>query len=582
MASARREKRRRARVVALIIILIVLAALLWFVGRPLYERYSSNKELLDLPSYLGLKSAGEAAVLIGDAALLQNAFVRDGVIYWNASEVRLNFAENFWYSTAEGILLLTTADEVVRAEAGALAYTRHAEIAPVDGVVPEEVAVSAPVFLIEDGNPYISLDYAQQFSNFSYELFSDPYRIQIYAEDTVYETADVKKKTSLRGLPDIKSGVVRELNDGEKLYIMETDGDWAKVRTTDALTGYVETRRLSESYTSEILAPNDYSPPPYTELTSEEKICLGWHQVSVYDANAYLDDMISGAWPMNVISPTWYSVADGSGAVNSIASAEYVAKAHARGLEVWPLVNDFADGLDRETLLSSTSSRNAFVSYLIGQANSLGFDGINLDFEVVPSAATWGFEQLLRELSVACRAHGLVFSIDNYPPRDHTEHYNRRLQGEIADYVINMGYDEHWGSASGAGSVASLPFVEEAVQLTLDVVPARKVINAVPFYTRIWNTNSEGTVRATAVGQKTQAEWIARRELTPEWNEELGQNYVETTENGILYQIWLEDADSMQARIDMMKEYDIGGVAGWRLGLESDAFWNILGEYARG
>jgi spore germination protein YaaH len=236
---------------------------------------------------------------------------------------------------------------------------------------------------------------------------------------------------------------------------------------------------------------------------------------------------------------------------------------------------------DRAAFLMSTEGRNNMVSSLIEQAYELGFDGINLDFELVPIEAAAGFEQLVRELSVACRTHGLVFSIDNYPPRMHTDHYNRKLQGEVADYVIIMGYDEHWGSSSGAGSVSSLPFVVEAIELTLAVVPANKTINAVPFYTRIWSTDhTDGTVRVElTVGQERQDKWIEERNLEPIWSEELGQHYTQIDEKNRTYQVWLENEASMQARIDKMKEYGLGGVACWQIGLEPPQIWDILGEY---
>ena len=585
MAKERRTEPGRGRAIAAIIILLVLIALAWFVGRPVLQGMLPSREHVDLRGYLGLFGAEDAAVMLGENRSSGDAIVRGGNIYWDLGNVKRNFSNKFWANLDEGILLFTTADEVVRAEAGELFYTRHAEAVPSGGVEPEMVRTEMPVFFIERGRGYVALEYAKQFSNFTYDFFKDPYRVQIYARDGSYKSAALLKNTVLRKAGDKKSAVVSELSKDDTVFILTPMGDWSKVRTKDALIGFVENRYLPEEKTSfEVVIPQDYTPPPYTALTEDRLICLGWHQVSVADANAYLDDMVDPAWPLDVVSPTWYSIADGSGTVNSIAWQSYVERAHGRGLEVWPLVDDFADGLDRVELLMTTASRDNFVSYMIAQAEELGFDGINLDFEVVPLEAASGFEQLVRELSVACRAYGLVFSIDNYPPRAHTEHYNRGLQGEVADYVIIMGYDEHWGSSSGAGSVASLPFVTDAIERTLSVVPAKKTINAVPFYTRIWSTSHEdGSVRVEAtVGQKSQDEWVARRELEPIWSEELGQNYTQIDENKRTYQVWLENEASMQTRIDAMKGYGLGGVACWRLGLEPANIWDILGEYTRG
>ena len=579
-----KQRKKGPRVFAGIIVALGLAALIWFVGLPVLKEYLPSNERVNLGSYLGVSGTEQAAVMLGETRLSTNALVRNGTVYWEAGIVMRNFSDNYWMNLEEGVLLLTTADEVVRANAGERFYTRHAEAAPAEGAGPMVVETETPVFWIDKGRGYISLDYAKQFSNFSYKLFKDPYRIQMYTEDCVYMGAEVLKKTKMRKASDIKADIICDLAAGEKVFVINRMKDWSKVRTEDAIIGFVENRRLSEeTFDIEIAIPQDYSPPPYTALTEKERICIAWHQVSVADANAYLDDMIETTWPLDVISPTWYSIADGSGEVTSLAWKSYVDSAHSRGLKVWPLVDDFVDGLDRQTLLMSTASRDAFVSYMIGQAKELGFDGINLDFEVVPLEAASGFEQLVRELSVACRAHGLVFSIDNYPPRERTEHYNRGLQGEVADYVIIMGYDEHWGTSSGAGSVASLPFVVDAIERTLEVVPANKTVNAVPFYTRIWSTaHADGTVNVEAVyGQKGQAKWIEDNELEPIWSEELGQNYTQIDKNNKTYQVWLEDEESMQVRVDAMCEYGLGGVACWRLGLEDPVMWDILGAYTR-
>jgi len=581
----------RARNIVLIIIIIVLvavlAALFWFVALPWYREMQPSKERADLRAYLGLYGPEDGAVMLGDNRSSTDALIRSGTVYWGADSVRNTFTDMFWINMGEGVLLLTTADEVIRAEAGERFYTRHAEAAPAEGVVPERVDTDTPVFMIYNGRAYIALDYAKQFSNFTYEFFKEPYRIQIYAEDAVYEGVKVIKNTALRRGTDIKSEIVTDLSDGDTVIVMRRSDGWTKVRTRDALTGYVENRYLSnDSFDVEIRIPQDYTPPPYTDLTEDRRLLLAWHLVTVPDANANLEKVIEPAWPLDVISPTWFSLIDETGSVENIARRSYVERAHQRGLKVWPMFDDFTSGPDREAraaMLMSTESRNNTVSYLIRQSKELGFDGINLDFELVPIEAASGYEQFLRELSVAFRAHGLVFSIDNYPPTARTEHYNRGLQGEVADYVIIMGYDEHWSTSEVAGSVASLPFVRRAIERTLAVVPARKVMNAVPFYTRIWSTDKDGNVSVIATpGHGWQDKWIAENELEPEWDEEMGQDYVEFERNGNLIQVWLENGASMQARLNVMDSFGLGGVAAWQIGLEAPSIWDILGAYTRG
>ena len=559
--------------------------MVWFVVLPYIDSITPSKNRADLKATLGLSGPEDVYVMLGEHHSSSKAIVRGGIVYLDYDSVRETFTDLFWMNKAEGVLLYTTANEVVRADDSVKSYIRHAEVSPAEGIAPEAVQTDMPVFFIAEGIGYISLDFVSEFSNFSYELFKNPYRLQIHIEDHVFESYQILKKTAIRKGMDIKSDIIADLNPGDTVYLISEKEEWSRVRTEDMLTGYVQNKFLpDESFDTEIVIRQDYVPPPYTALTEDRLICIAWHQVTVADANAYLDDAVNIAWSLDVVSPTWYKVADGSGEVSSIAWKSYVDNAHARGLKVWPLVDDFTDGLDREMLLTSTDSRNRFVSYLISEARELGFDGINLDFEVVPQEAASGFEQLLRELSVACRTHGLVFSIDNYPPRAHTEHYNRKLQGQVADYVIIMGYDEHWGTSSGAGSVASLPFVVDAIEQTIAVVPANKVINAVPFYSRLWATNqTDESLWIEAVpGLDWQQRWLEKNDIEPVWDEELGQNYAELLQKDILYQIWLEDADSMRARIEAMKAFDLGGVAGWRLGLEKPETWDILGAYTRG
>lgn len=543
------------------------------------EQVSFSREQVDLHTFFGLTNEEDAPVILGDTRASLNAKVFDGVVYWDALNIAKVIDERFYRNQEDGCVLFTTADETVRVNFGQSFYTTHAEVMPV--IEPVQVDLGHTIARNEDGRLYLALDFVKRYANFSYEVFAAPDRVQIYAKDFDYVSASALKKTALRANSDRKSGVLRSLDAGERVFVLTPLGDWTKVRTCDALIGFVETRQLSETSENHYVIENTYIDPPYTDVVRDYPICLGWNQLTVYDANQYLADYLAGADPMNVISPTWYTITDGEGGVTSIASKAYVDQAHARGLEVWPLVDDFTEGLDRHGLLSRAESRGALISFLISQCEELGLDGINIDFEVVPADDGAHFTQFLREFSVAMRARGLVFSIDNYPPRAHTEHYNRRVQGEVADYVIIMGYDEHWGSSSGAGSVASLPFVRDAIERTLaQDVPARKTINAVPFYTRIWTTlHADGSVSATAVGQQSQADWIAKRELEPIWDDVLGQHYTQIDENKATKQVWLEDADSMRVRLEIMKSYDLAGVACWRLGLENDAQWSEIAAY---
>ena len=84
-----------------------------------------------------------------------------------------------------------------------------------------------------------------------------------------------------------------------------------------------------------------YVEPDYTGNLRDHKIDLAWHQVTVESANSTFPGVMSGVTGVNVISPTWYSLYDNTGVVEGIASPSYVQQAHALGLEVWALIDDF-------------------------------------------------------------------------------------------------------------------------------------------------------------------------------------------------------------------------------------------------
>ncbi len=94
----------------------------------------------------------------------------------------------------------------------------------------------------------------------------------------------------------------------------------------------------------------------------------------------------------------------------------------------------------------------------------MGLDGINLDFESITEEQAPHYIQFVRELSIACRNQGIVFSIDD-PVPTYSKHYDRTEQGIVADYVIIMGYDEHYAGSTDAGSVSSLGFVKAGIEI---------------------------------------------------------------------------------------------------------------------
>lgn len=356
---------------------------------------------------------------------------------------------------------------------------------------------------------------------------------------------------------------------------MEGLEEWAQVATMDGYVGYVWKTDISEPSVTEF--SRDFQKEEYTYLTSEEPVNLSWHQVTTQEANAYFADATANVSGVNVISPTWFYLQDTAGNIADISSAEYVNAAHEKGMQVWGLIDNFTADVSTTETLSQLSSRQNIISQLMAAAQNVGLDGINVDFETLSEDAGPHFLEFLRELSIECHKNNLVLSVDNPVPEDFTSHYDRREQGQVVDYVIIMGYDEHYVGSTEAGSVASLPWVEKGVQDTLAEVPAERTILAIPFYTRLWKTTG-GALTSEAIGMDQAQQVITENNVQTVWDGSVGQNYGTYETQDSTYEIWLEDAQSIAEKVKLIPKYELAGVAQWKLGFENSSIWQVISE----
>lgn len=549
-------------IIAVVLIFVIVAITF---GMKIVDRYSYSKERMDLNGYFSLTADDEAALVLNNEIREEKGVVKDGRCYLPLETVHTYLNDRFYADYNENWLLYTMPDEIICAQAGETGA---------DGYVPA---------YLEDGVMYVALDYVKKYTNFSYTLYTEPNRVVMTTVWDEHHVADIKRNTSVRYQGGIKSDILTDVAAGDKVTVLETMETWSRVATDDGFIGYVENKRLENERSETLIPVTDYVEPEYTSIHRDYKISLGWHQVTSEAANSTLSQVLDGVSGMNVISPTWFFLSDDEGNFVSIGSSSYVQEAHGRGLEVWALVDNFTYDVDTRAILSYTSKRQKLIEGLINEALSLGVDGINVDFEQVPGDAGEDYIEFLRELSISCRANGLVLSVDNYVPRGYNSHYHWEEQGIVADYVIIMGYDEHYGGSQEVGSVASIDYVEEGISTMVQYVPAEKVVNAVPFYTRIWETTSEG-VKSQAVGMTAAEDFLAQRGVEAAWDETTCQNYAEFEENGAFFQVWLEDEQSLQAKMNVMKEYGIGGVAAWKLGYESGhpEVWAVISDFVNG
>ena len=549
----------------LCLIVLVLAA---GVITLLIKRYSPSKEKMDGMEYFQLTGANEAALIVNRELAEEKVKIIDGRYYVEDTVVGKYINSRFYWDEKQKVML----------------YTLPAEEFQIAPDVQEYQTSQGPqtvgyVILKSQGDAYyLDLEFIKAYTDMEYTVYDDPARVVIRTNWDDAQMVTVTKTSAIRQKGGIKSIIVDEAVEGERLYLNEELENWSEVSTEDGYTGYIEKEDLSQPET--VSWEHTSTAPEYTSIRKEYKINMAWHQVTSPEGNAALTQVLANTQGLNTISPPWFSVIDNAGTISSLASVDYVNQAHGMGLEVWALIDNFNQNTDTLTFLSDTQARANIINQLMAQADAVGLDGINLDFETITEEQAPHYVQFIRELSIACRLRGLVLSIDNPVPMPYTQHYNRKEQGIVADYVIIMGYDEHHSNDTEAGSVASLEFVRNGILDTLKEVPAEKTINAVPFYTRVWiEPFGGGNLTSEVLGMDGASNYIAEKGMDVYWDETAGQNIASLEGDDGMYTIWVEDEQSMAEKMKLVQENQLAGVAEWKLGFERASIWPVISQY---
>ncbi len=575
------DKRRTQQSVILAAAVIVIIILVLIIGK-IINKYTPTKEEMDLFEYYGVSDDTSAAIVLDHEIISQQAVIKDGALYVDYDTVRELFNSRFYWDANENLLLYTTPSDVVSAAASSNDYY----------ITKEKKSEKYTIVYADAKTAYIALEYVKKFTDMDYRFYEDPNRIVVTTDWADATVVPVKKDTQVRVKGGIKSPILSQVESEDILILLEEGEDWDKVATENGIIGYARNKKLGEEEKRSY--KHSFEKEEFSHILKDEKINMAWHQVTTKDANSNVADVISGTKGLNVISPTWFYLNDNDGTLMDLASKEYVDYCHSQGIEVWALVSNLEnEEVDTTTVLTHTSKRTNMVNQLIAAAIQYDFDGINVDFEAISTEAGEGYIQFIRELSLKCENNGIILSVDNYVPTEYTAFYNRSEQANVADYIIIMGYDEHY-VGSEEGSVASIGFVEGGITDTLKEVPANQTILAAPFFTRIWKETpkaasddveaaSEDYVPYELSSQASSMEesWnmVSENGVEAVWSEEDGQYYAEYENGGDTYKVWLEDTESMELRLKAASENQLAGMAFWKLGLEQSSIWDTILKY---
>ena len=558
------QQKKKAAPVLVVLILIVLVGAAGVVSF-LINRYKPGTEYMAGNEYFNLTDENSVALIQNGELQEEQAVLIGGEPYaaYTYVESQLNSCF-YWDEETKGILLTTSGGVQT--------------LLPGDAAVARTPGGQPAVQQESDGTVYVSLDVVKEYTDLDYAYYSDPNRVVIRNDWDGVEQATVQSDTAqVRQKGGIKSLILADVQKGDTLLYLENLDNWCKVMTADGYTGYIQTEDISEP---EAIEARTAKKDSYERITRDHKINLVWHQSTSTESNDAMAEMTAEMTGVNVISPTWFSVTDETGTISSLASADYVKLAHDAGREVWGLIDNFNEAFDETTDLAYASVRSRIIEQLLAEAASCGMDGINVDFENLKEAGIPHYLQFLRELTSAAHAQNLVVSVDTPVPQAYTMYYQRGEQARFVDYMLVMAYDEHFAGSEEAGSVSSLPFVQQAVEEMTRVMPADQVICGIPFYTRVWTEKfGQSAITSEVLGMDGAKNYAKENQMTETWDASLGQNVATAETSDARYTIWMEDEQSMEEKLKVIQSADLAGVAEWKLGFERADVWSLISEY---
>ena len=486
-------------------------------------------------------------------------FVKDGGLYVSVDTISKTIDENIYYDNVATKVIITTKDKVVKFKIDENKVSRNFEYSDID----------TPAKLV-NGQPYIDINLVKEEYNIKTEYNEKTNTIVI----DKLSTSDIPVNYNLVNVYSnisTKSDVLDILNKNDKVTVY-TDSlehkSWYKIKTDKGIVGYI-------SKNSVTIQAEEKENVETESKENKDKIVMFWQYGSNLDVLG--KNKIEG---VNVVSPTWYELKNSNGDISSKYSSSYYSKAKEYGYKIWPIITNGIDSAsysanDTSALLKSEYNRENFIKNIREIAQKDKIDGINIDFESMKDDDRELYTQFIRELTPILRNEGITVSVDFY----FVKYIDRQRIGDVADYVILMGYDQKGAWSSEAGSISSVKIVEDQLNSLINdsKIESNKIILGVPFYTRLWTLKNVSEKPTTKIySMQDCQDFIADNNITPVWDEDAGQNYAEVKKGELTYKLWIEDKESMKKRVELINKYNLAGISAWRKGLEIEDIWQTI------
>lgn len=555
--SPKRQKKKKIILGLMIGILLIISSVLLL----LYPFASKEKS-----SYFN----GEKPILL-NGKQIGNAITANDTVYLPLSVWQKNIDSAIAYDESSNSVIVTTKDKVVQFPTDSVSYF----------VNNEPVNLQFHPIKDENGEVYVALDPLVDFYAITYSMLKDNGGVLLEqdGEKKTHATVTAAKKDEdykrLRTEPSLFSSYTAEVADKEAVTIEKEEDDYYYIRKENGIAGFIKKDLIKKEKTETVKVELKQNEPKLAKVNGP--IQLTWEAVYSKNPDTSTIKKMEG---VNVVSPTWFKLSDNKGNVSNLGSTAYVKWAHQQKYQVWGLFsNDFSPEKTHK-VFKDYKTRQKVIRQLLVYSEMYDLDGINIDIENVNEEDGKYVTQFVREATPYLHEAGLTVSMDVtfIAGGNYSAFFERAHLSDLVDYMVVMAYDEHWATSPEAGSVASLPWVENNLDALMEEVSNEKLVLGVPLYTRLWEEKANGEISSKALSMEKADEWVKKHKVSVTYDEETGQNYGEYYDNKTksTYKIWLEDEVSLTNRAKLVDKYNLAGIASWSRFFADETAWSAL------
>ena len=499
--------------------------------------------------------------------LKKDIFIEEDEIYISKQDLG-NFFDKYIYEDTKNNQIITTYDNKIAA------ISLEGNKINING--SNKTTYAQPIK--KDNTIYIPIQELEDVYGIEIKYIENSKVLTIDSTSKEQKKAMITKNVAVKSSKKFIAKTIDRVQKGSYVVVISEEKGYTKIRTENGKIGYVKSNKIANTVTvrEEIKTTNQI----------EGKVNLVWDYYSEY---ATAPDRTGVTMEgINVVSPAFFHLNSKGQLTENIGQAgkEYIQWAHNNGYKVWPMVQNAGNGMLTVTseIMNDYNKRQQLIEDIVEACVEYKLDGINLDFENMKQADKDMYSRFVIELTPRLKDIGVVISVDVTAP-DGSETwslcFDRHVIGDVADYIVFMAYDEYGTSSNKSGTTAGYDWVELSLNkfLKTEEIESQKIILAIPLYTRLWTEDSSGNIvkSPSAVSIKN-IEKVLPSNVEKKWDEDLKQYYVEYQEDSYIKKMWIEDENSLKEKISLISKNNLGGVASWEKGMETENFWTFLNE----